>query len=107
MTGFIFTSEKLGVFPNLDWEDYCPFADNKIPPAQGGKGQTSQGGLGSACLVVVQCSPRNCWELEVKAEGRVAAMNHTFWAGIFILSLRARGGQCCCLLVTGRQVPVC
>lgn len=51
MTGFIFTSEKLGVFPNLDWEDYCPFADNKIPPAQGRKHETSQGGLGSACLV--------------------------------------------------------
>lgn len=31
MTGFIFTSERLGGFPNLDLEDYCPFADNKIP----------------------------------------------------------------------------
>jgi len=31
MTGFIFASERLGGFPNLDLEDYCPFADNKIP----------------------------------------------------------------------------
>ena len=50
-------------------------------------------------------SPRNFWKLEVKAEGDGGCVLPHLPVGWYFHPLCAGGWQCCCLLVTGGQVP--
>lgn len=88
MTGFIFTSEKVGGFPNLDLEDYCLFAGNKIPHPR----ETRQD-LPRWIRERLSCYSRRGPPVQAKkllGIGGAASDHILLWAGISILSLYAR-----------------